>query len=62
LKRLIDGTGMPLCVPSDVLLDTGGLGNPTAPQVLPVMPNPPGEIDYQAAVLAFAELKKALSI
>jgi hypothetical protein len=60
LRTLINGAGMPLCKPSDVLRDTGGLVNPAVVEVMPVIPDATVTAEYQAAEKAFDELKKKL--
>jgi hypothetical protein len=62
LKALIDGTGLPLCAPSDVLLDTGGLTNAAAADTFPVMADPTAEAAYTAAINAMNVLKNRLGI
>jgi hypothetical protein len=62
LKTLIDAAGVPLCAPSDVLLDTGGLVNAAAADTFPLMPDPTIEAAYTAAINAMNVLKNRLGI
>ncbi|MBL8175826.1 MAG: DNA/RNA non-specific endonuclease [Bryobacterales bacterium] len=62
LRTLINGAGMKLCKPSDVLDDAGGLLNPAAAETMPVVPDPTVTDDYKDAVKAFNLLKAALKV
>jgi cytochrome c551/c552 len=62
LKGLIDGAGIPLCAPSDELLDAGGGVGAAIVEVFPVMPDPTVEPAYQAAIGAMDTLKIALGV
>ncbi len=60
LKGWIDEPGVPLCLPSDVLLDTGGLKNPEADETMPVIGDPTANPHQKRAQTQFIELKNYL--